>query len=167
MGQIMKRLLIVVGLVVGLGFGVVGYATAQEASVSATVTPQLVAVSVDPTSVAYGTLAVNTTDNLPTAASFDATNDGNVNADFVIKGSNTTPDNWTLAATAGSATYVHRFSSTGSGGTFTALTLTNQTLASAITAGSFQTVHLNLDMPTATTATAEQTASVTVLATAP
>lgn len=164
MGQMKRKILVVLGLVAFLGVGLTGFATAAtEGNVNATVTAQQVAMSVSPGSVDYSVLSVGDTNQVPNPVSFDADNDGNVPVDFVIRGFNT--DVWTLAGTAGEDLYVHRFSSTGSGGAFTALTTSPQTLSS-IGVSSSQTVHLNLDMPTSTAATASQDADVKVLATA-
>ena len=163
MGQMKRKILVVLGLVAFLGVGLTGYATADtDATVNATVTAQQVAMSVTESLVEYGVLNIGDTDQVPNPVSFDADNDGNVPVDFTIRGFNTA--DWTLAGTTGADQYIHRFSTDGGSG-FTALTTSTQTLSSVAVSGS-QTVHLNLDMPDSTAATATQNADVKVLATA-
>ena len=163
MGQMKRKILVVLGLVAFLGVGLTTYATADtEGTVNATVTAQQVAMSVDPGLVEYGVLSVGDVDKVPNPVSFAANNDGNVPVDFIIQGFDTAA--WTLAGTAGADIYVHRFATDG-GTAFTALTTGTQTLSSVAVSAS-QTVHLNLDMPTSTAASASQDADVKVLATA-
>ncbi len=135
-----------------------------EATVSATVTPGFAAVSSDTSTVAYGVLLVGATAAVPTPTFITATNDGSVTADFLIRGADTT--DWTLAGTAGSEAYVHR----ASPDTFTTtivLTDTNQSFETGIGASGTSTVSLNMDMPTSTASTAEQTAAVIIVAVVP
>ena len=163
MGQMKSKILVVLGLMAFLGVGLTGYATADtEGTVNATVTAQQVAMSVTESLVEYGVLNIGDTDQVPNPAFFAANNDGNVPVDFVIRGFDTAA--WTLAGSVGADQYIHRFATDG-GTSFTALTTTPVTLSSVAVSGS-QTVHLNLDMPDSTAATASQNADVKVLATA-
>ena len=158
-----RKIAVVLGLVAFLGVGLTTYATADtEGNVNATVTAQQVAMSVTESLVEYGVLSVGDVDKVPNPAFFAANNDGNVPVDFVIRGFDTAA--WTLEATVGTDEYVHRFATDG-GTSFTELTLSSQTLSSVAVNGT-QTVHLNLDMPDATAASASQDADVKVLATA-
>ena len=159
-----RKILVVLGLVAFLGVGLTGYATADtEGTVNATVTAQQVAMSVTESLVEYGVLSVGDVDKVPNPAFFDATNDGNVPVDFVIRGFDTAA--WTLAGSVGADQYIHRFSING-GGSFAPLSETPTGLVTGVTPTTTQTVHLNLDMPTSTAATASQDADVKVLATA-
>lgn len=151
----------------------------NEASVTATVTAKNISVSVGPTSVAYGPLALSATNASRTTASsstITATNDGNVTENFDIRGSDATGStvNWTLnsspatTGTVGTNQYVHRFDE---GATFTdgeaaALdSVAYKDLKNGIaTSGTAQFV-LQMNMPTSTTDFSQHSTTVTVLAT--
>jgi hypothetical protein len=132
-------------------------------TVNATVTPAIITVNVSPSTVTYGTKQIGATNVPSNPDHFAATNAGSVPEDFVIKGANTVGGAWTLAATAGEDTYVHRFSLNGS--IWTALTTTNQALGSNVTPGTGEVdVFLQMDLPTSSASTAQQTAPVLVTA---
>jgi hypothetical protein len=144
---------------------------AESATVAATVTAQNISVTVSDGSITYGTLAANTTKSTISTDLNDtqtATNNGNVTATFNIRGQNSA--NWTLAGTAGVDTYVHQFC-TATCGTpptnFTALTTSNQTLASNVAASGTQTFELRINTPTSSSVTTQQSVDVTVQAVAP
>lgn len=89
---------------------------AESAQVSATVTPGIISVIVDNSSVAYGTVEVPSTDNTPTGDTIiGATNNGGVPENFTIRGADATGDTetWTIVdgAPGGSTTfnYNHKF----------------------------------------------------------
>ena len=151
-----------VGMVVGIA--VQG---AETASVAATATVQNISVSVSDGTVAYGTLAINTTKSTLVGELSDlqtATNDGNVNENFNIRGQNSV--NWTLSASAGANQYVHKFSS-DSGIIWTALTTPSyQTLASGKAPSGTQTFDLQITTQTSSTNYTQQSVDVTVQATA-
>ena len=138
-------------------------AFAQEATVSATVTPGFVTVSISPTTVAYGIVNLGSTNVLPTPGTFTATNDGTVTADFLIRGADTT--GWILSGAAGADAYVHRASSDGFVAQTIVLSTTNQSLKASIAAAGTSSVSLNMDVPTSSTPIVEQTAAVTIVAT--
>lgn len=149
-----------VGMVVG-----VAVQGAPEASVGATVTVQNISVAVADGTVTYGTMAVNTTKSTLVGELNDlqtATNNGNVTENFNIRG--TDSGTWTLGAVAGSNVYVHKFS-TDSGAAWTALTLANQTLATAKAVGGTQTFDLQITTPTVSADYIEHSVNVTVQAT--
>ena len=149
---------------VGMVVGVVAQG-ADTASVAATVTVQNISVSVTDGTVAYGTLAVNTTKSTLAGELADlqtATNDGNVTESFNIRG--TDSGTWTLGATAASNVYVHKFS-TNSGTLWTALPLVNQTLATGKAVGGTQTFDLQITTPTVSADYIEHSVNVTVQAT--
>ena len=174
--KIFLDIVVLGGLLVGTG----ALAT-TTATVSATVTLQNISVTVSDGTVAYGTLAVNTSNNtVPGTGGMNAdagdvqtaTNAGNVAEDFNIKGQNST--DWTLASSAGVDQYVQKFciASCGTyasptGGSFTALT----TSYAALGAGNFaasgtQTFNLLLTTPTSSTHFTAQSVDVTVQAVA-
>jgi hypothetical protein len=142
---------------------------ADTGTVTATVTPQSISVSVTDGAVTYGTLSTSTSKSTISTDLNDtqtATNDGNVTADLNIRGQDSA--NWTLAAAAGANQYVHAFC-TATCGTpptnFTALTTSNQTLASGVAASASQTFELRLTTPTSTSVTTQQSVDVTIQAT--
>ena len=134
--------------------------------VACTVTAQKISVSVSDGSVAYGTIALGSSQDTTASGVNDsqtATNDGNVAEDFNIEGVDTT--GWTLAAATGSDQYVHEFS-TDSGSNWTALTTSYQTLATNIASSSTQTFDLRVWVPSSTTHYDEQNPNVTIQASA-
>ena len=135
-----------------------------ESTVSATVTPAFVAVSALPTTVGYGVKVLGSTAQTPTPDNFVATNDGNITADFLIRGDNTA--DWGLGGTAADETYVHR-ASKDAFTTNTVLSTTNQSFQTGVAASGTVTVSLNMDLPTSSASTTEQTAPVIVVAIIP
>ena len=165
-------ILAIIGLAVG-----VGVSAGTESSVTATVTPQNISVSLNAASVNYGILELSASDgNRVTALSstFTATNDSNVSADFTIRGSNT-DNGWTLdstpadTGTVAADQFVHRFDAdaTFTTGTAKALDTSNQTLGLAIPSGNTQDFVLEMNMPiSSTNPSAVQSSTVTIVATA-
>lgn len=149
---------------------------ATEAGVTATVTVQNISVSVADGNVAYGTLAVNTSKDTTNTGVNDtqtATNDGNVNETFNIKGSDSVA--WTLAAAPSTNQYKHEFCTTGTGvtdpcdatPTYTALTTPGYLqLATPIAPSGTKKFDLKITTPTSSSSFAEQNVNVTVQATA-
>lgn len=156
---------------------------ATEEGVTATVTPQLVSVTVDVSSVGYGTQNLSTTDNKPTGdPEITATNNGNVAENFTIKGDDATASGstWTLSTTAGASAYVHKYNA-DTGGTYpdlssVALDKTGKSLSTGVsggtsctttcTGGGSEAFKLRMDTPTSTSSFAEHSTTVTVVATA-
>lgn len=146
--------------------------SATEGSVVATVTPQLVSLTVVDGSIDYGTLDINKFQGtaLGDGDALDdtqvVTNTGNVNEDFTIRGQNS--DDWALAGATGSEQYKHEFCITTCDSTpvLTALTTTAQSLIAGVAANGTQDVDLKISTPSSTTATAAQSVDVTVIATA-
>ena len=149
-----------VGMVVG-----VAVRGADTDTVIATVMPQTVSVSVDVEDVDYGVLDVGET-STPSAV-ITATNGGNVTEKFEIKGSDSTPD-WVLSDTAvGAETFMHEFATDDdSYAAYTALHNTGYTtLDTSVATSGTQLFKLQLKMPSSTTATTQQSSTVTILAT--
>lgn len=139
---------------------------ATSGTVTATVTAQNIAITVTSGTVTYGTVALGASKDTTATGLNDtqtATNGGNVAEDFTIKGTNSA--SWTLSATAGSENYKHEFS-TNSGTLWTALTTSDQALASNVAAAGTQTFDLKITTPTSTAATSSQNVNVTVTASA-
>ncbi|MCK4592112.1 hypothetical protein KAT63_01570 [Candidatus Parcubacteria bacterium] len=164
-------ILAVVGVAVG-----VGVEAGNE--VECTVTPKLVSIGVSPPSVGYGFVDVPSTDNIPTTPSSDpiiaATNSGNVDEDFTIRGDDATGTSitWTIVdGSPGTYDYNHKFLDCGndSGCSSPAaannLTKTTESLAEDVSAGSSEYFKLKLSTPTETgNDTSQHSTSVTVIA---
>lgn len=141
---------------------------ASTASVAATVTTQDISVTVTDGSVSYGTLAAGDSKSTISSDLNDtqtATNSGNVAEDFNIKGQNST--NWTLASSAGTDQYSHKFCAATCAApptNFTALTTSYQTLASNKAAAGTQTFDLQITVPSPSTVYTQQSVDVTVQA---
>jgi hypothetical protein len=151
--------------VVGMVIGVAVWG-ASEATITATVTVQNISLSVTDGSIAYGVLPTgyskSTCDLSDTQT---VTNNGNVAEDFSIKGKDS--QNWTLADTAGTDQYVHKFATSSCPWTSgTALTTSYQTMATNIPVNGSVTLNLQITTPTSTNSYTEQDVSVTVMAAA-
>lgn len=158
-------------MVLTLAAMVVGVAVnaAPTADVAATVTPQLIAVSVGDGSVDYGTLATNVTKStLDLSDTQVVTNTGNVNVDLAVKSSDAIGGNaWNLALTnASQDEFTHEFSS-NDGGAWASFNVVNATYTSLVTnVAVTQNLDLRIKTPTSVTDSAQKTITVTVLASA-
>jgi len=148
-------------------------------TVTATVTPQLISVTVSDGEVAYGILALSPSSGSPITESTVAlsdtqviTNNGNVDEDFAVKSNDATGGTtvWNLVAAASISTdaYGHQYSTDGT--TFTDFPSDNNYTTEVITnVASSGTANLDLKilMPTGSTDASDQkTITVNVLATA-
>lgn len=181
----MKKLFVALGLAVLVSAALWLPSVAQsEDTISATVTVQEIAVSVDPSSVDYETVAFEATKRSGTAASpyFTATNDGNVDIDLRVRGANATltpgPGSWTIQGSAvscpadGTDVFAHSAIGATSGADDTPIFMTTSTSSSFLdtSLASTGTKDFNSEifMPCSGSAGLGQTAStsVTVVATA-
>ncbi len=141
---------------------------ASTATVTATVTVQNISVNVTDGTVTYGTLALNSSAGTNGGDTQTATNDGNVNEDFNIRGQDSA--NWTLnTVNTGTDNYIHRFCTATCGTAptnFTALTTNYQTLADAIASSGTQTFDLYVTTPQTSSVYTQQSVDVTVQAVA-
>lgn len=143
-----------------------GVRAASTASVAATVTVQNISVTVTDGTVAFGTLANNSSAGTNGTDTQTATNNGNITEVFNIKGQNSA--NWTLAATAGSDQYVLKFCTatcTTPPTSYTALTTSYQTLNASVATSGTQTFDLYITTPNPSTVYTQQSVDVTVQAT--
>ncbi len=137
-------------------------------SVTATVTPANIALSVDPGTVTYGYVSLNSSANT-TASGVNQTqtinNDGNVDLDFDITGTNS--DDWTIGLTQGADIYKHEFCVTDcdSSPTWTAFTTSYVSVATDVESEGSQDFDLRITLPTTTTSYDQQNVNVTVRAT--
>lgn len=182
----MRRVLALIAVValVGAALAVPAFADQGSDSVTATVTPGTVAISLrnfaddaDVTTFTYGTLALSTSNAVRStgnpsecgavgSAGCKAKNTGTVSEDFYIKGAEATfggETTWALAATVTANQYVHQFT-TDSGSSFTDMSTANTSLSSGVATGGTTTFHAEIAMPTSTTGTSQRTTSVTITA---
>ena len=144
---------------------------ATEDSVSATVTPQLVSLTMTSDgNVAYGTLASNASqDTVALTDTQTVQNNGNVNEDFRIRSSDAVSagTNWDLGATTDIDQYVHQVS-IDSGTIYTNFPANNTTmlLVSPVGASSSQSFDLKITTANPSTDLLEHTITVTVVASA-
>lgn len=175
-----KKILLGVGLLALVVLIAKPALAADTGAVSATVTPKNISVSVSPTSVSYGILALSASDASRTTAlsgTFTVSNDGNVTETFNIKGTNATggggDTTWTLnsspaaTGTVGANQYVHRYDEGASftDGEAAALSTGYLLLKSGIAASGTANSVLQMNMPTSTTGNGLRTSTVTVQAT--
>lgn len=145
---------------------------ADSDTVAATVTAVIYALTVDNVSIAFGSVAQNSTKNTVEVGSETSTaeNTGSVAAKINIKAGNSTGGTgWTLAGTAGSETYTMK-SSLGVGSTspWTSVGIdpSYATLTASLGVGSTQPFELQVGTPTTTTVTEEQSITITLQAVA-
>lgn len=147
---------------------------ASTGTVAATVTAQNVSITVGDGTIAYGTMATNASKSTVFADLNDAqaaTNSGNVTEDFYIKGSNSA--NWTLD-TANSTTdhYIHKYCKASDinclapATNYTALTTSDQVLATGVAASGFKKFELQLTTPQTSSVFTSQSVDVTITAAA-
>jgi hypothetical protein len=134
-------------------------------------TPATVSVSVSDGVVSYSVMPANTSKSTLPSELNDmqtAKNGGNVTENFNIKGQNST--NWTLASTAGSEQYVHRFCNNTDNDcsspptNYTALTIEYQALDTGIAVDGTVDIQLQITTPTTTNYYTEQQVNVTIQA---
>lgn len=147
--------------------GGISIQAADTGDVTATVTAQNISVAVTDGAVSYGTISTSSTEDTTTAGVNDsqtADNDGNVTEDLNVRGFDTAA--WTLASTAGSEDYTHKFcvSTCDTTPSWTALTTSYQQLANDVADTGNQVFDLQIGTPTSTATYTQQTATVTVQA---
>ena len=148
-------------------------------TVSATVTAAFLSVSVTGQQLAYGTLDLGDVDKKPTGqtdetdpnAAFKVTNNGTKTANWAIVGG--ASGDWAIGSSAGDDIYAHFWddAADGTGNVASATSLhtsaSASSLAANVTAGSDVFVWLQLDMPTDTNFTDQQSLPINIIATLP
>lgn len=173
----MKKLFSLVALVSLFGMTLAGLAqAANSANVTASVTITYASVTLDNASFSYGTMSANTassTLSLWGGAGITATNGGSV-SDFDIYGANTTSSGtgWTLASDNTGNNYIHRFCNDSDNDcltpatNYTAMTDSPQELKAAVPNAGTVSFQLQITTPTTPTDVNEQSAVVTIQASA-
>lgn len=139
-------------------------------TVAATVTAVIYALTVDNESIAFGSVAQNSTKNTVEVGSETSTviSAGSVAEKISIKAGNSTGGTgWTLADTAASETYTMKSSlGVGSTGPWTSVGIhpSYATLTASLGVGSSQPFELQVGTPTTTAVTTEQSITITVMA---
>jgi hypothetical protein len=159
--KLLLSICVLTSLLLGLSMSV---EAGDTSTVNATVTVLNISLTVSNATVAYGTRSIGATAIVPSPTNITVTNNGNVTEKFWVRGDDTLGGGWTLANSQGNNQYVHRFSTSG-GGLFVELTKVNQQVAPLVDLGGDVQVYLNMDLPTATNVTTQQTAPVTFVAT--
>jgi hypothetical protein len=142
---------------------------ATTGQVTATVTASVVAVTVSDSSVAYGVVATTRdTTNDEADDTQTITNTGTINEDFEVKGQNSTGQVWTLAGSAGDATYAHKtcITTCDASPSWTALTASYVDLATSKAPSGTTGMDLQVTVPTSNAGTGQATLPVDVLASA-
>ena len=139
---------------------------ADTGQVTATVTASVVAVTVSDGAVAYGVVA--TTANTTSGGVNDTqtiTNTGTVTEDFEVKGNNSA--SWTLAGSAGNATYAHKtcIATCDSTPTWTAMTVSYTDLATSKAPSGTTEMDVQITVPTSNAGVTQQSVPVDILAT--
>jgi hypothetical protein len=131
----------------------------------------IISISISDGTVDYGIMSLNSwKSTLELSDTQTATNTGNVNENFKIKGKNS--DNWTLSSSQGDEQYVHQFCNdtdkdcSSPPTNYTPLTTSYQDLDTNIPPSGTVDFQLRLGTPTATTHYTEQDVDVTLLASA-
>jgi len=155
----------VIGMVVG------AVVRAATGTVSCTVTPKLISVTVTDGEVHYGTVEVDSEkSSKDVGENQTVTNNGSVNEKIEVKTSNASGGTaWTAAGTAGNNQFVHYWSANPDAGspTWTAWTAADvyATLVASLAKDGTQALGLKIHTPTVTTDYVEKSITVTVLAT--
>ena len=138
----------------------------EEAGVTVTVTIKLIAISVDPTTHAFGFMDLSSIENTFSEPNykFRVQNTGNVGEDFTCRASDT--DNWTLEASPGADMFALKVSDaysseTGAEGTYTVLTTTAASWTEDVAANDNMWADLLIETPTSTVSYEEQTTTAT------
>lgn len=170
----MRKIWVALGVLVTAFVFILPVFGAPEENVQVRVTPTLVSILVEPTSINFGAVALN--QESAQSGEVSVTNNGSVAIDVGAKGSDATyssggvTNTWSLSDTANGANqYTLKFSKDG-WSTETYLNATNYKVyvgpPASIGVGANQNCRLKLKMPTSTSVYGEHTANVYFLATA-
>ncbi|OGH87465.1 MAG: hypothetical protein A3J93_02945 [Candidatus Magasanikbacteria bacterium RIFOXYC2_FULL_42_28] len=124
----------------------------------------VVSVSVQDGIISYGYLSAgSSTTTIAIGDSQTVTNNGNVDIDLGIKGSTSTPGNWTLASQVGPDQYVHEYS-VDVGDTWVPLTADYQLLVPGVPPDAGGVIDFRIQVPSSTSDYSTQNVDVTILA---
>lgn len=182
----MRRVVALIAVVamVGAALAVPAFADQGDDTVTATVTPGTVAITLrnfadnaDVGTFTYGTLALSSADDnrstgnpsecgVVATEGCQAKNTGSVSEDFYIKSTVATESgqtDWALGTAVGTNAYVHQFT-TDNGTGFTNMSTANTLLGGGVAAAGTQAFHTQIAMPIVTTGTGQKSITVTITA---
>ena len=141
----------------------------STATVTATVTVQNISLEmVENGTISYGTIGLSSTKDTVTLGTTPvANNNGNVNEDFGLQGTDST--SWTLSSDTGAETYFHKVCTAdcGSSGSWANLSTGGYyTIVQGIATGNSQPFDLRVGTPTSTSDYDQQNVNVSVQASA-
>lgn len=136
-----------------------------EKIITATISPTLVSLTIDISTVDYGAVPLGTIDRAPLSdPKVSVIHNGNVNEDFKIRGSNAVSNiTWTLAVTPGSNQYVHKYGMAippAIPDSFTPMTVSNGDFATDLAPSESRNLKLRISTPTSTSSYSQLTTSV-------
>lgn len=172
----MKQLFSLVALVALFGMTISGLANAATGTVTATVSVTYASVTIDNTSFSYGTIPAGTASStlaLWSGLGIKATNGGST-SDFDIYSANTsgTGTGWTLASVSTGNNYIHRFCNDTDldcsvvPTNYTAMATSTAPLQAAVPNAGVVAFQLQITTPATPTDVSQQSAVVTVQASA-
>lgn len=151
-----------------LGFMPFTILAGSNATISATVTPELISVVVNLPQVDYGTVAIGQAGKILPGDPINVKNNGTVNENFSIQGADATAglDVWTLDEVQGQNRFVHEFQKTTDGVNWYKLSKTmGSSLAGNLSPSGSVDMKLKISMPTSITGVYTQYSTVvTILA---
>jgi hypothetical protein len=145
----------------------------NEGGVLIMITPKVISITVDQSVLDYGSPQIGTTDNRPSPVGFNVSNNGTTSVKLQIAGTDTVgagsgDPGWELANAVGDDTYVHRYAVDLSDplypGEFGIMDEVAQEFLTSLATSTSANIKLSLDMPTSTSTTAPQEATVTIIA---
>lgn len=157
----MKQLVLVTILVIALASALHLSSSAEEKTVSATITPLQVSLQLSHTEITYGTKAQNVGE-VTASTPVTVKNTGTVPERFLIRGGNSLSNEWTMNGTPGTDRFVHRYA-VGSNN-HSDLTDTNVIMSSNVAPQAEFEVSFRLVVPTVITKTAQQTLPIYITA---
>lgn len=161
----LKKLCSVLALGLSLAAFLHVASSAEEKTVTASVTPFSISVELTKTSLSYGSLQAGAPEVISSPDSFGIINRGSVNLDYEIKGGNSS-NGWTLAEFPAQDTFRHSFSKSPNVSTFLHLTTNYQPLSQGVAVGptAETTVFMRFTMPTSYTTTGAQSFPIVIRA---
>lgn len=152
----MKSLGIYLSLLVGFAiFGFIPFIVHADsnATVSATVTPELISVLVNYSQVDYGILAIGQVEKILPGNPINVKNNGTVNENFSVQGSDATAgsNTWALDTAQGQDKFVHEFQNTANTSWYKLSKTTGTSLAGNLSPNGSVDMKLRISMPTSIT----------------
>ena len=136
-----------------------------EKTITATVLPTLVSLTIDISAVDYGSVPLGTIERAPlNDPKISVIHNGNVNEDFAIRGSNAISNiTWTLSDSPGANLYVHKYGVAAPPAipdSFVPMSASNANFAINLTPSESRNLKLRISTPTSTNSYSQLTASV-------